>query len=232
VLAYSSGTLTEVGSFNGFSRVFPQADGSRPLWNQDLSLTQELRVLAPRSVTVNGRKFSARDTVKLPRELNNDQLFGFAFGDWDANGTEDMAVLLRGERLRVFFDSASWTASDRMGGTKNDFLFSNHRPEDRASLYSRMISWKGSQAKERLLVPYNIGPSGLRFSYMKSFRESQIQALEWKGLEMEPVWRIPFESYLADFGVGDVAGSGADQLWALLAAPNGKSQIVAYSLPK
>ena len=51
-IEWSSGTLKEIGRFDGFARVFPRMDGTRALLVQDLSLAHELRISEPKSVII------------------------------------------------------------------------------------------------------------------------------------------------------------------------------------
>ena len=53
----------------------------------------------------------------------------------------------------------------------------------------------------------------------------------WNGLEMAQVWRIPVTGELADFGVGDLTGAGAPQVWVAAVGAGDKTVLLGYTLP-
>jgi len=230
VVEWNGKELVETGSLDGFSRVFPRLDGTAPLYTQQLSMSRELRLNDPRRATVDGGKFKSKDTVKFRQKISDDQLFGYAFGDWDKDGTEDEVYLQRGERLRFFLKEAKVTAADIYGGTKNDFTYT-HEKDTPASVYPRLVSWTSASGQPLLLAPHNIPKLGIRFTYLKVFDKSEIVALGWTGSEMAPIWKLAMAGYLADFGVGDVSNAGAPQLWTALDAGGDKTVLIAYALP-
>ena len=79
------------------------ADGKRELVWQGLSMARELRILQPAPLSKDGKAYREGKALKLDRSLNDDQLFGYIWGDWDGDGAEDVALLQNGERLRIFF---------------------------------------------------------------------------------------------------------------------------------
>ena len=114
VIEWSSGTLKQTGYFDGFARVFPRMDGTRPLLVQDFFMGQELRISEPKFVVFTNGKFKAGAAVTLSHPLGDTQLFGYAWGDWDSDKTEDFSVLTNGERLRIFFKNKKWSDGDSL----------------------------------------------------------------------------------------------------------------------
>ena len=144
VLDYSSGTLHEVGRFDGFVRAFDHPDGKRELIWQDTSLSHELRIKPPAPLTKTAKGFREGSPMKLKLSLNDEQLFGFAWGDWDGDGSEDFAFLQNGERLRILFKDTKWSSGEVYGGTNADFAWEN---EQMGSIYPRLQSLKTSSGK-------------------------------------------------------------------------------------
>jgi hypothetical protein len=228
VLEYSSGTLHEVGRLDGFVRALEGADGKRELVSQDLSLARELRVRQPALVAKTANGFREGKMLKFQRSLNDDQLFGYTWGDWDGDGSEDFAMLQQGERLRLFLQNAAWSSSESYGGTKADFGWEN---DQMGSLYPRLLNVKTSAGKTQLLVPHNIPYTPIRMARLKIFKEAEIVDVSWNGLEMAPVWKLPISGELADFGMGDVLQNGKPQLWVAAVGAGDKTVLLAYQIP-
>jgi hypothetical protein len=232
VLELSQGELKEVGRLDGFVRALEHADGKRELIWQDLSMANELRMKQPALLIKTPKEYREGDKLKFPRALNNDQLFGFTWGDWDGDNSEDFAFLQFGERLRIFFKDAKWSASDSYGGTHADFNWSNRENNDQiGSVYPRLMSLKIGAGKPQLLVPHNIPYTPIKLARLKIFKKSEILSLAWNGLDMTPVWTLPISGSLADFGLGDAQDRGAPQLWAAAVGAGDKTVLLAYQLP-
>jgi hypothetical protein len=179
-------------------------------------------------LTKAGKSFQEGHPVQFKRTLNDDQLFGFVWGDWDGDGSEDLAVLQNGERLRIFFKEAKWSSDDRYGGTEADFDWEN---DQFGSIYPRLANWKPASGKMQLLVPHNIQVTPIRLARLKLFRNSEIVDLAWNGLEMSPLWKLPISGELADFGIGNVLQRDAAQLWVAAVGAGDKTVLIAYQIP-
>lgn len=228
VLELSSGALREVGRMDGFVRAMDRMDGRRDLVWQDLSMSRELRVRQPSLVVKKDQTFTNGPALKLPRALNDDQLFGYTWGDWDADGVEDFAFLQSGERLRTLFRDAKWSSREVYGGTKADFSWEG---EQMGSLYPRLLSYRAEPGKSQLLVPHNIQASPIRLARLKIYKESELVSLAWNGLEMAPQWKLPVAGLLADFVVADAMGQGRSQLWIAAVGSGHKTILLSYWLP-
>jgi hypothetical protein len=228
VLEYAQGALHDVGHLGGFIRALEHADGKRVLLSQDLSMSRELRVRQPEPIMVKDGKFKDGEPLKLARALNDDQLFGYAWGDWDGDGSEDFAFLQDGERLRVLFKNGKWSTNEVYGGTKADFDWSD---EQVGSVYPRLLNLKTSNGKMQLLVPHNIPATPIRLARLKIYKESELVDLGWDGLQMTPVWKIPVTGELADFALGDVTGTGSPQVWIAAVGAGDKTVLLGYQLP-
>jgi len=229
VLELSSGTLKEVSHFDGFARVFPREDGSRPLLVQDIALSHELRLTAPRQVVHIKDKYKAGDLIKFPKPLSDNQLFGFAWGDWDNDKSEDWAYLQNGERLTLVFKDKKWSSDASFGGTNLSFSYTNG-VDNVATFYPRLMTWKNSAGQSLMLVPHNISTLGIHFARLKLFHGSELVALSWNNLEMATAWRVSSAAYLADFGVAAMTGK-EPELWIFTDAPGNKAVITGYRLP-
>jgi len=229
VLEYAQGALHEVGHLSGFVRTLEHIDGKRELVWQDLSMARELRVRQPSVVIKKDKTYRDGDRLKLVRSTNDDQLFGYAWGDWDGDGAEDFVFLQSGERLRILFKDAKWSSNDVFGGSKADFRWED---EQIGSLYPRLLSLKAtSGGKSQLLVPHNIPATPIRLARLKIYKEAELIDLSWNGLEMMPVWKLPVAGALADFGVGDLMGHGSPQLWLAAVGAGDKTVLLSYQLP-
>ena len=181
----------------------------------------------PAEILLKKDAYDTGNPIKLPR-LYDEQLFGFTFGDWDGDGAEDMAIMVNGERLRMFFKSSNWMSSETYGGTKSDFVFGG---DQIASFLPRLLSWTPSGGKSQLLLPHNFPELGIRLTYLKLYKKSEIIALTWNGLEMATTWTLPIAGYLADDAIGDGMHQSTPQLWAATVGPGDKTVLLAYSLP-
>jgi len=228
VLEYTKGSLQEVGHVGGVVRAVEHANGKRELLLQDLSMSRELRVRPPAPLAKSGKGYREGNPLKFVRALNDDQMFGFTWGDWDGDGAEDLALLQGGERLRLFFKDAKWSSDERYGGTKADFSWDN---DQMGSIYPRLVSLKPTSGKMQLLVPHNIQFTPIRLAHLKIFKESEILDLAWNGLEMAPLWKLAISGELADFGIGDAMQRGTPQLWAAAVGAGDKTVLIAYQLP-
>ncbi len=228
VLELVKDELKEVGSLEGYVRVFPRIDGRRELVWQDISMARELRIRQPSVVVKKGGKYTDGDALKLPRVLNADQFFGYAWGDWDADNMEDFAFLSNGEKLRVFFKDAKWSSKEVFGGSKLNFSWEN---EQYGNLFPRMVAYNSGSGKPLLILPHNIPATGIRLARLKIYNESEIMALQWNGLEMTPVWKMSLAGSISDFAVGDAMGQGRSQLWIASVGAGEKTVIVTYQIP-
>ena len=89
----------------------------------------------------------------------------------------------------------------------------------------------GAGGKEQLLIPHNIPFTPIRFARLKIYHEAELFAMAWNGLEMTTVWKVPVSGTLADYGVADVLGRGAPQLWIAANNSGDKTVLIAYQLP-
>ncbi len=222
------GTLTEVDRMDGFTRAFDRIGGKREVVWQGPSMSRELRIRQPAIVQKKDSKFKEGELVRLPRALQDEQLFGYAWGDWDHDGTEDFAVLQSGERLRLFFKDAKWSTREVYGGSRADF---NWEQEQIGTLYPRLLSGVGSDGKNQLLVPHNIPATPIRLARLKIYKQSELVSLKWNGLEMAPAWILPISGALMDFGVADLTASGKPQLWVAAVGAGDKTILLSYQLP-
>jgi hypothetical protein len=228
ILEYSNGQLKEVAHIEGYVRALEHADGKRELIVEDLSMAREMRIRQPAPLIKKGSLYREGSPLKLARALNDDQLFGFAWGDWDGDGVEDLALLQNGERLRLFFKDAKWSSDERYGGTNADFNWENDQV---GSVYPRLLNLRPASGKMQLLVPHNIQVTPIRLARLKIYKDSELVDLAWNGLEMAPVWKLPIAGELADFGVGDVLQRGAPQLWIAAVGAGDKTLLIAYQVP-
>lgn len=228
VYAFQDGTLKEVARGDGFVRKIDRWNAKPTLAWQALSMSRQVRVLPPSEVVIDGKKLKGGHPLPLPRALNDDQLLGLVYGDWDNDSQEDLALLQGGERLRIFFKGANWSAPEIYGGTKALIPLE----EDAVAwVFPRMMNRSVAGAPSQLLVPRNVPKLGIRTTFMKFYDRSEIVALAWNGLEMAPAWRIPMQAYVADFAVGDFMGSGKSQLWTITHAPGKKALVLAFDIP-
>jgi hypothetical protein len=227
VLAYAQGTLKRVDEFEGFARAFSRADGSRMLMTQGLSRSREINFTAPAELVFADGHYKSGKSVDL--KLFDDQLFGWAWGDFDKNGVEDLAILEHGERIRLRFQDAKWKSDEVYGGTKNDFYVGD---EKQGSLCPRLISWRPQGAdRDHLMVVTNRPDLGVRLTHLKLFRRSLFDDLQWNGVELKSTYRIPVGGYAADFALADLLAENRLQLWALVEGVGSKSVLVSYRLP-
>lgn len=229
VLQWEAGALKKIQDFEGYARGMDRRDGTRRLYWQNLSRSREMSYTAVSEIVWEKGKFRPGPVLKLL--LNADQLFGFTWGDFDGDGKEDLALLEQGERLRIFFQGVKWRSKDIFGGTKATFWIDDNHV---GTLYPRLFTSHASPAlepKDLLLAPHNIPQLGIRLTHLKLYKESEIQALAWNGLEMATVWKLPLSGYLADFGTGDILHDSTPQLWVAAIGPGDKTILICYSLP-
>lgn len=227
VLAWQNGKLVDVGHSEGLTRVIQSAGERKLIW-QGISMSRDYRTLAPTTFNETDKGFKSGDRITLPRALNDDQLFGYTFGDFDADGSQDLAIMQGGENLRIFFKGSNWSSADPYGGTKNDFSYNAAAV---SSVYPRLWAWRSPQGKDVLVVPYNIPQLGVRFTRLKLFKKSELLGMSWNGMEMQILWRQPMSAYLADYVVGDGLRDKTMQLWAATVTTNDKTVLIAYGLP-
>ncbi|MFA5976194.1 MAG: VCBS repeat-containing protein [Elusimicrobiota bacterium] len=225
-LRWADGKFQPDADFEGFVRAIDRTDRPRTLAWQNLSFGHEARFAAPAELVYEKETYTPGPAMKLTR-VRDEELFGYALGDWDGDKSEDLSLLQGGEHLRFFFKDMKWSASDAYGGTKNDLSLEDDKM---ASLSPRLVTLHG-KGRDQLLVPHNIPGLGVRLTYFKFYKKSEILALSWNGLEMASVWRLPVEGYLADYDLGDGMRSGTDQLWLAVVNSGGKTILLGYKLP-
>lgn len=226
VLRLDNGTLKQVTEIEGLARAIDRADGSKTIAYQNLSRSRDLSFTAPAELTANKDTYKPGPWLKLKR-VRDDQLFGYTLGDFDGDKKEDLALLERGENLRVFFDGTQWSEGG-YGGSKDDFSLEG---DVIGSVVPRMATRHTAAGKDQLLVLHNIPELGVRLTYLKLYKKSELTELAWNGLEMKPVWKLPIAGYLADFAVGDGLHDGTSQLWLATLNSGDKTVLICYSLP-
>jgi hypothetical protein len=224
VLRFENGTFKQVGDVEGFARSIQGPDGMPHLYWQSFSRARDLRYTAVSELKWENGKY--RSGPPLDLNLFDDQLFGLVWGDWDKDGQVDLAVLEHGEQVRIYSKDAKWKSSSGYGGTKNDFSFDENTL---GSLYPRLANLPGP--RNLLIAPHNIPELGIRLTYLKIYKRSELSGLFWNGLELQPAWRITIQGYLADYGIADVLGDAKPQLWVAAVGPGDKTVLVAYQLP-
>jgi hypothetical protein len=227
VLDYANGKLNRTADFEGFARSIQRKDGTRHLYWQTFSRSSELYFTSVSELRWEKGKF--REGPPLDLKLFRDQLFGFTWGDWVKSGTENFAVLEHGDRIRIYAPDIKWKSSEVYGGTKADFSFDDNTI---ATLQPRLIDWKPAGSdRDQLIIPTNIPDLGVRLTYMKLYKRSQIDGLAWNGLDLKSAWRVAISGYLADYGVIDLMGQSKPQLWVAASGPGDKTILLSYQLP-
>ena len=239
VLSWDNGRLKQEADLEGMVRRIDRADGSRQIAFQDLSRSKTLSYSPPVQLVFENNAYKPGQKISVP-SLRDKQAFGFTFGDWDHDQSEDTALLENGDRLRVFFKSSKWaSSSDSFGGTANDFsTVSNSMPdentynqEDRVGTFlPRLMTWRPSSGSEQILVPHNIPALSFHLTYYKPFKKSELFGYAWNGLAMTPVWHVAYDGYLADYAIGDALNDETAQVWAAVVS-SGKTHLLAYRLP-
>src|SRR5262249_21730580 len=152
-----------------FARAIPRADGQRPLYWQTLSRSMDLSMTSVAPVIWKKDKY----TTGHPLDLNlfKDQLFGFVWGDWTQSGSESLAVLEHGDRIRIYAKDLKWKTNDVYGGTKNDFVYSQvNSITNNGSFLPRLITWRPAKSdRDQMLVPTNFSELGVRFQNLKIY---------------------------------------------------------------
>ena len=227
VLRFENGAFKLVGQLEGFVRAMARADGSRHLYWQGLSRAREISFTATSEMV--WEKGTYRPGPPLDLKLFDDQLFGYVWGDWDNDHAEDFAVLEHGDRVRVRFLSTNWKSGDTYGGTKNDFSVDENQL---GTVFPRLLNYHPRQGnRDQLLAPRNIPELGIRLTYLKIYRKSELISLVWNGLELQPAWRLAFAGYLADYGIADILGTSSPQLWVAATGPGDRTVLLCYNLP-
>lgn len=227
VLQYENGELKKVGEFEGFVRSYLRADGKKVLLRQTTGPSVDLTYTGVSQVEFTPKGYKPGKALDL--KMSKDQALGFAWGSWLGSGQENFATLDRGEWLRIYGGETRWKSNDTYGGTKNDFPYGRNAL---GSVSPRLLTYRSLQEnKDLLLVPKNFPELGIRFTYMKIFRRSEIAALTWNGTDMVPLWKIPIEGYLADMVLENAMNEPQPQLWALSVGAGKKTVLVAYRLP-
>lgn len=230
VLVWSSATLNEVQTFDGFARVIPGPDGKRmPIW-QDTFDARELRVRDARRLHWRDGKWQrAAELAELPKNFSDRQLFGFAWLRLDRDAEPDWAILARGERLSVQVGQSMWRSSELFGGTRLIFAYSP-LSDDVTELSPRLLGYVERSGQPALLVPRNIPSTGIRMRRVRSFKGGELNAFAWDGLALKPRWQIPVNEYLADFALLPPAGTDVPELW-LATEKDDKTVLIGYRLP-
>jgi hypothetical protein len=226
VLQFENGSLKPLDDIDGFVRRVDRSDGSRPLLIQTLLPAQAIRFEPPTALLKNGKSYKTGEGIKIA-PLRDDQLFGFTWGDWDGDHSEDLAFLEGGDQLRIFFHSLKWNATDNYGGTLNDFSIHDQH----GSVVPRLLSYQPAKGPVQLIVSRNVPEIGIHVPSRRLYRRSEIAGLAWTGHDMAVAWHQEIVGYLADVAIGDALGTGHAQLWTSVLSSDGKTMLTAYRLP-
>jgi TolB-like protein len=188
-------------------------------------------------------------SVNLPDDVN---IFGFAMGDVQNNGSENVVAFTDQNvfKLLTTQGSTEWKSSERYGGSM-DYLelqptgemttVGTQEDMGKLRLYlPKRISVQDldGDGRQEVIVVKNYSLTGEILGRVRHFSSGEIKSLSWDGLGLAENWRTKkLSGYLSDYGIADFDNDGENELVALVVASKGipviqkaKSAIISFDL--
>lgn len=159
---------------------------------------------------LNGRTLEPGQKLALPQQIN---LFEFAMGDLNNDGTQEIIALNQDDKLQVFDAGGRrlWQSSEYYGGTSR---YIGELDSSKGALYQTsdirgariyipgriIIADLNGDNLPEVIVHRNISTASRVLSYYKSYTSSEIHALAWNGIALGELWRTrKIDGFVVDY---------------------------------
>lgn len=196
------------------------------------------------------RGYIKGNSIKLPASV---EIYGFTFVDWGERGHYQILSIDEDDYLNLYSSDGErmWRSKDRYGG----YVLSFERPHwiienkmEKVRIKGRIITRDYGDGRQKAITIRNI-PITYIFRDFRGYKEAEVFSFSWNGSEIVEEWRIDkLNGFIADYGVGDLAGNGKENLCLILNHTlmagksilmpglrdviSGKSRLLLYNLPK
>jgi hypothetical protein len=188
-------------------------------------------------------------TLNVPDDVN---VFGFAMGDVQNNGSENVVAFTDQDAIKIVTaqGSTQWKSSERFGGSM-DYL--ELQPTGEMTTVGReadlgklrlylpkriFLQDLDGDGKQEVILVQNGSLTGRLLERVRHFTSGEILSLSWDGLGLAENWRTrKISGYVSDYAIGDFDNDGEIELVALVVSSKGipviakaKSAIISYDL--
>jgi hypothetical protein len=150
------------------------------------------------------------EKLALPPQIN---LFDFALGDLNQDGTNEIIYLEQDGRLKVLDGAyrSLWQSSEYYGGTsryigeldssRGEVFQTNEIKGKRLFIQGRIIITDlNRDGKPEVIVNRNISTASRVLGYYKNFTSGEIHALAWNGLALGELWHTrKIDGFIVDY---------------------------------
>ena len=158
---------------------------------------------------LSGTMVKRESSIEVPSQIN---LFEFTIADLDNDGSREIIVIDRDDRLRVMRSAGTllWKSDDYYGGTTryiggtpvmDTFELTGDEKYDRIYVPSRIIVQDvNGDGIVDVIINKNLSSSARLFKNMKNYPSGEIHALTWNGIGLTELWRTrKIDGYIADY---------------------------------
>ena len=158
---------------------------------------------------LSGTMVKRESSIEVPSQIN---LFEFTIADLDNDGSREIIVIDRDDRLRVMRSAGTllWKSDDYYGGTTryiggtpvmDTFELTGDEKYDRIYVPSRIIVQDvNGDGIVDVIINKNLSSSARLFKNMKNYPSGEIHALSWNGIALSELWRTrKIDGYIADY---------------------------------
>ena len=255
ILEYDGAQLRKIAENQKRSyRILRQYDG------QPLLITQDAGLFNPFLGTVKQATWGGGEDLKtIPYEhlknidrSNKVNIYGFAVGDVDGDGEDDIVSLDSENRIVLFSlnGDKKWRSGDRYGGSLSTFDYGSDTEEKLSRGHPRdyvltldvkrrvlLQDMDGDGVKE-VILPQNVRYLSLvDVDSLTGIKQSQTVILGWDGIALSEKWRTSgTPSFTSDVSIADVDGDGYLELVTAVAeykkimGEAKKSSVIVYEL--
>ena len=196
------------------------------------------------TMKADNRSYIPDQKLSLPRNVS---VLSLAQGPVTAEGGNECVLINGNGRLAVVDEVGKirWEGTQRYGGTDHHFLLpradTDASFQERVYLPSRIqFLPSGESGPPEVLTVQNKELGGGALGMYKRFTGGNLEFHSWNGIALSPVFQArPVETWISDFVVADMDGSGRPRIWTSvvgklnlsLSDAGRTSNVISYSLP-
>lgn len=184
------------------------------------------------------------DRQVLPGRRAN--VLGLAYGDITNSGDDVIVAYNPLDHLRVLLPTGKveWQDDETYGGTVLYFALPPEAPGAGDTPFYLPVRLRcmdlDKNGRYEVLAFRNSGSTGRLLGTQRYFKHSRIEALQWDGLGLTPLWKTrDIAGRVQDFTVADFDNDGADELLVAVVSKDGaviftdaRSSLIAFDLKR
>ncbi len=163
-----------------------------------------------------GAGYEPESALRLPEGIN---IYGFAYGDVQNNGTQMIAAFSNHDRIILLDENwdEEWISDERYGGSPTYIEYPRAYDAEEADRYyvpPRIhVVDLDMDGRQEIIAVKNVDKAKRALSNFRLFKNGYIECLEWNNIGLEIKWQTQKVSrHISDYVIGDMNNDGQEEV--------------------